>query len=135
MARPTTLSKEWRQVLDMAGGITALCSSLGVTSSTFYRASRGLIELPEEKRNALEILCELCEIPNPLDTAPRPWSKDLTALRLLGDALARGFPAGGARAIEKLRKIYPVEQLTRLAEGEDTPEEILRAVTVLLDGG
>lgn len=132
MARPTTISKAWRALLDRAGGVVALCNTLDMTGSTFYRATRGMIPFPEDKRNALEILCELYELPNPLEAGPKPWNRDLTPLRLLGDAMSRGFPAS-PRIVSRLKQSYPTEQLIRLAEGEDTPEAILRACVALLE--
>lgn len=132
MARPTTLSKEWLGLIETVGGINGVCDALGVSQSTFYRAARGHNELPEEKKHALEILCELYELPNPLVNGPKPWARDLTPLKLLGDAMAKGFPPA-PRTVERLRGMFPTEQLVKLAEADGTPEVILRAVALLLE--
>lgn len=132
MSRKTTLSKEWRELLDTVGGINGVCDALGMSQSTFYRASRGQIEMPPDKKEALQILCDLYDLKNPLKTTTLPFARDLIPLRLMGEAMAKGFPPAG-RTLERLRETYPVEQLVALAEGDDTPESILRAVQALLE--
>lgn len=57
---------------------------------------------------------------------------DLGPLDLLGQGLAKGLPPP-ARTIAHLRKLYTVEQLVYLAERDDTPETVLRSVTLLLE--
>lgn len=132
MSRNTTLSKEWRELLDVVGGISGVCDALGMSSSTFYRASRGQIEMPPDKKEALQILCDLYDLKNPLKSTVRPFARDLVPLRLLGDAIEKGFPPA-PRTIERLRDTYPTEQLIALAESDDTPDTILRAVQALLE--
>lgn len=132
MAKPSTLSPEWSELIATVGGITSVCEALGMPQTTFYRASRGRVRFPEEKREALDILCDLYGAKNPLESQPPARAKDLSPLGMLGDAVAQGFPPA-ARVIEKLRKMYPEEQLLELAESDATPERILRAVIILLE--
>jgi hypothetical protein len=126
------LSKEWTDLINAVGGMAGVCEALDMPQTTFYRASRGIVAFPESKREALSILCDLYEVANPVDTQPRARVKDLAPLGMLGDALAKGFPPA-ERALEKLRQMYPQDQLVELAESDGTSERILRAVTLLLD--
>jgi hypothetical protein len=133
--RPSTVPTHWRELVDCAGGTAALGEALGMPQSTFYRALRGIAPFPEDKKLTLEILCELYDIKNPLEhIGPLSRHKDLGPLRVLGEAIAKGFPPAD-RTLAKLRLLYPEHQLLELAEAETTPEEILRAVTVLLESG
>lgn len=130
--RPTTLSKEWRRLLDAVGGVSAICDALDMSPTTFHRASRGQVAFRPEKKELLETLCNACELPNPLASSPKPFSRNLSQLRLLGIALEKGMPAA-RRELKRLRAEYPTEQLTKLAESDETPEHIMRAVQVLLE--
>lgn len=132
MARKSTLSKEWTELMDACGGINGICEALGMSPSTFYRASRGHVELDDDKKAALEILCDLYRCKNPLKATPKAWARDYTPLRLLGEAIEKGFPPA-KRTLDKLREIYPTDQLIKLAESEGTPETILRGVQALLE--
>lgn len=133
MSRNTTLSPAWTALIDRVGGLAQLCDSLGMAQTTFYRASRGLVAFAEDKRTAISILSELYELPNPLEGQPlQPRVKDLAPLRMLGDAMAQGFPPA-TRVLERLRRMYPTSQLVELAESDNTPENILRGVAKLLE--
>lgn len=130
MSRQTTISAEWQPLLRALGGISSLVQQLDMKQSTFYRATRGQVGFPPEKRDAVALLCELHGVANPLLHAPSPWARDLTSLRLLADAMARGFPAG-EQTLERLRKAYPEAQLAKLAESPNTPEAIRRAANLV----
>lgn len=132
MSRKSTISPEWKDLIDKVGGIGEICAALGMGPKQFYLNSRGKVRFPETKRLALEILCEIEDVKNPLDAGPIARAKDLSPLRMLGDSLARGFPPA-PRTLEKLRSIYPQVQLLELAESDGTPEAILRGVTCLLE--
>lgn len=132
MVRNTTLSKEWKTLIQAVGSINEVCKSLGVSQTTFYRASRGMIPFPDDKGSALEILCQIYSVTNPLERMPKARVKDLVPLRLLGEALTKGMPTA-SRTLERLREMYPQAQLLELAESDGTPESILRAVTKLLE--
>lgn len=132
MSRKSTLSPAWKALSTAVGGPSAIADALGMSQTTFYRVSRGFSAFPEDKRDALEILCDLYDIPNPVEAKAITRAKDLTPLRMLGDALERGLPPA-TRTLEKLRAMYPTEQLTELAESDNTPPNILRGVTVLLE--
>lgn len=132
MSRKSTLSPAWKALATAVGGATEIANSLGMSQTTFYRVSRGFSPFPDDKREALEILCDLYNVPNPIEAKALARSKDLTQLRMLGDALEKELPIA-TRTLEKLRTIYPREQLIELAESDGTPENILRGVTMLLE--
>lgn len=105
--------------------------ALDMSQSTFYRAARGMQPWTDSQRNTLEVLAELFDVANPIETSPQRVPT-LVPLRMLGEALERGFPPAD-RTLHKLRVMYPEPLLLRLAESEDAPENILRAVTALLE--
>lgn len=132
MSRKSTLPRDWEKLKDAVGTINDLCELLEVSQSTVYRIARGQVEATPEMRDRIGVLCDIHEVANPLDTAPKAFARDLVPLRLFGDALARGLPTA-SRTVARLRSIYPTEQLIKLAEGESTPDAILRAVQALLE--
>lgn len=60
------------------------------------------------------------------------FALDIGPLDLLGRGLAKGLPPP-PRTVAHLQKLYTVPQLIALAERDDTPETVLRAVTLLLE--
>lgn len=130
--KKSTLTHEWQRVADAAGGVEKLSQALGFSTATFYRVVRGQVKMTPEKRMALEIYCNRKQLPNPLITGPKPWERDLTALRLHGEALAKGFPSS-RRDKAQLRMLYPETQLVKLAEADAAPDAILRACQDLLE--
>jgi len=137
MSKPTAAPKAWNELLDIVGGSAEFCEAIGISQSAWYRVCRGEIPFPAVQRAALEILCDQYETTHTAEqliaTLPRPRAKDLTQLRILGEAIERGFPVS-AREIERLQAIYPEYQLNELAESDGTPPTIMRGVLPLLEG-
>lgn len=121
----------WRKLTEAVGGVFELTRALDIPKSTMYRAMRGLTAFPEDKIALLEVFCDLYDVPNPLPRTQR-WNHDLTALRLIGEAIAAGRKPSKL-VVSKLRSQYPDEQLLTLAESDGTPEHVLRGVQCLLE--
>ena len=134
MGRNATVLPEWQAVIKAVGGVGETRKALGVSQSTFYRVTHGEGRWPADRMNELEVLCEVYDVPNPLEnervTVAR--NKDLLPLRILGDALLRGMPAA-TRKLAELHAVYPEKQLLELAESDGTGPEIMAAVQALLE--
>lgn len=140
MSRKSTMTPEWDALVNAVrfeaekvkqSPLDYIRDALDMSQSTFYRAARGMQPWTDQQRGTLEILADLFDAPNPVEATPRRIPT-LVPLRMLGEALERGFPPAD-RTLQKLRAMYPETLLLRLAESEDAPENILRAVTALLE--
>ncbi len=134
MSRKRTLPKAWEAVVNAVGTLDQVAEMLDISPSTFYRSTRGLTKWPAERLAALEVLCDVYDVDNPLESSSLAVarSKDLRPLRMLGDALSRGFPVA-RRQLAKRLKQYPQVQLIELANSDNTGPEIMAAVQALLE--
>lgn len=140
MSRRSTLSKAWRELASavhentkkpVGGPLDNLRHQLGMSQSSFHRATRGAGKFTEEQIDFVATAADMFEIENPIGDVPaKPPS--YSPLRMFGEALGKGFPPA-RRTVEKLRGMYTPEQLTALANNDGTPEDVMRAVMVLLE--
>lgn len=137
----TRLGREWQPLLDAAAdaagknsnALAYIRDALGISQTTFQRATRGQSPWSPDVISALAVLCDMLDVPNPLESAPAAArNTNLTELHLAGLALERGLPLS-SRQLDRLRAAYPVAQLVELAEADETPATVLCAVQALLE--
>ena len=117
----TTLPASWIPLVRAVGSVRAIYLELDLSQSSFHRCAAGLRQFPPEALSRLETLCLEQGVPNPLSRPTVPWNGDLAPLKRLGEEIVR------------LKNVYSIEQLTRLAESDGTPEAIQRAIRHLLE--
>lgn len=131
MIRKPIRSAAWDPIIEALGSADAVCSALGLSKTTFNRIRRGVAQYPVDKIPELDVLCELKDVESPLE-ATQSRSRNLKPLRLIGEAIERGFPVSPSE-VERVRGLYHLDQLIQLAESDDTPPNVLRGVQRVLD--
>jgi hypothetical protein len=118
----------WTEIVESFGGNAQTCQHLGMSPTTLQRVKRGAAPVPEASLPALVMWCVTHDLTLPVP----PRHTDLEPLESLAACLAMGFPPRKGEVVGLL-DLYPMYQLIELAENDDTPPDILSAVTHLLE--
>lgn len=126
----SVVDQNWIRLVEAAGGVAKVAERLGLGSENVQRLIDKTSPCPKIIRPKVKELAAEFGVPDPCD--PKHYNPSLRALELVGEGLEEGNEPS-PRTIQHVKSVYPMDQLIDLAEAEDTPERVLRAIQFLLD--